>query len=877
MITYFSLNSKALRVIRITLFTLICFFVASKLTAQLPSGDLSKLNVDMLSNSQIQTIADNFQSSGMTEEQFFSSLSQRGLPVAEINKLFTRISKIQSASNLTISGKNENNAKGLLTSGDKQLKTGNPEIDKLNPLEKLLFGYKLFHNTDINFTPNTSMATPRNYVVGPRDVLVLQVYGVAQSSYNLTVSPEGKITIPNVGVAHVSGFTIEALTDILKEKLSIRYAGMRGANPNTFLQVTVSNIRTIKINIVGEIFKPGTYTLPSYVDVFNALYAAGGPTVKGSFRSVQVYRNSKQVAEIDVYDFIVNGKANKNIRLEDNDVILIPPTGGRIEISGEIKTPGVFEIKPKENFNDLLKFTGGFTDNAYKQMVSVRRRGLTDNQVFDLVYEKFNQAYLNDGDSITVSALQNRYSNRVQVSGSVFRPGTYELISGMRVKDLLHKAGGVKPGAFLKRALLYRSKIDFTQEVISLDLTDLDNNLSNNLVLQKEDVLNIVSQFDLKEEYYVQVSGEVNNPGSFTFSDSMTLGDLLLKAGGFKYSASGSFIEIARRKFSNNESQLSEILQINIDKDLSKSSKSQSLILHPFDHVFVRNMPGVQVAKKVLIKGEVLYPGEYVIDKKEMRASDLLKRAGGITKFAYVKAATLVRRTTNYKITEPLEKENQTLKSLKDNLLKDGILMSTENNQELAKRIDDRILQNSQKIEEDKTKAEFKEGEDLKKSLLKDNAAFQGRNAVSTDQKEKELVAIDFEAILREPGSAADVVLKDGDEIEIPEKIETISVKGGVLFPVSVKYEEGLSFKQYINRSGGYVPQAMRGRSYVLQANGKVERVRRFLFIRSYPKVLPGAQVFVPVDTRVKAPFSYERGLGLITSTLTLIFLLRTL
>lgn len=865
-------------IVRFTLIVFSFFLYINKVDAQLPAGDLSKFNVDILSNSQIQVISGNFQSSGMTEQQYYSSLSQRGLPAAEINKLFTRMAQIQGKSSQNINGVEGNNLKGVSKLDFGQVNTGNPEIDKLNPLERRLFGYKMFHNSEVNFSTNTSMATPKNYVVGPRDVLVIQVYGVAQSSYSLTVSPEGKVTIPNIGVAHVAGFTIEALTDILKEKLSIRYAGMRGNNPTTFIQVTVSSIRTIKINIVGEIFKPGTYTLPSFVNVFNALYSAGGPTIKGSFRSVQVYRNSKQVAEIDVYDFIVNGRTNQNIRLEDNDVILVPPTRGRVEISGEIKIPGIFEIKPKENFNDLLKFAGGFTDNAYKQLINVRRRGLVENQIFDLVSDKFGQAYLNDGDSITVSALQNRYSNRVQVSGSVLRPGTYEFSNGMRVHDILQKAGGFKSDAFLKRVLLYRSKADFTQEVVSLDLTDIENNQSaNNILLQKEDVLNIVSQFDLKEEYYVQVSGEVNSPGTFPYSDSLTLGDLLLRAGGFKYSASGSFIEIARRNYKGGEAQLSEILQVSIDKDLSLDTKTQAVILSPFDHVYVRNIPGFQQPKKVIIKGEVLYPGEYIIDKKEMRVSELLRRAGGITKFAYVKAATLVRRTPNFKDLNQLEKQNETLKSLKDNLLKDEILISAENNQELSKRIDNRILQNTQKLEEEKLKLEFKEGNDLKQDLLKENAAFQGKNSVAVEQKEKELVAIDFEALLKIPGSSADIVLKDGDEIEIPEKLETISVKGGVLFPVSVKYEEGLGFKQYINRSGGYVPQAMRNRSYVLQANGKVERVRHFLFIRSYPKILPGAQVFVPVDNRVRAPFSYERGLGVITSTLTLIFLLRTL
>ena len=462
LIRIYNMFKKSGSVFTDKILVLITFLVlAMPLMAQLPSGDLSKFNVDQLTPSQVQGIFGNYQSSGMSEQQFYSSLSQRGLPATEINKLFTRMSQLQGQGGVPISRSSENNLRGTLSLGNKLTNAGNSELEKLDSLEKRLFGYKLFHNTDINFAPNITMATPKSYVVGPRDALVLQIYGVAQNSYSLTVSPEGKVTIPDVGVSHVAGFTIEALTSMLTEKLSLRYAGMRGSNPNTFLQVTLGNIRTIKINVVGEIFKPGTYTLPSYINVFNALYAAGGPTVNGSFRSVQVFRNNRQVADVDVYDFIVNGKISQNIRLEDNDVVLIPPSAGRIDIAGEIKTSGIFEFKSKETFQDLLKFTGGFTDNAYKQLVYVRRRGIVENQVFDLPYAKFGTAYLNDGDSITVGALLGRFSNRVQVSGSVNRPGSFELISGMRVHDLLQKAGGPKADAYLKRVLLYRTKADF--------------------------------------------------------------------------------------------------------------------------------------------------------------------------------------------------------------------------------------------------------------------------------------------------------------------------------------------------------------------------------------------------------------------------------
>ena len=743
-------------------------------------------------------------------------------------------------------------------------------------VERKLFGYAIFHNTTTNFAPNLNMATPKNYIVGPGDILSVQVYGIAQNTYKLIVNNEGNINIQDIGVAQISGLTIEAVKSLLVKKLGLRYSGMNSSNPNTFIEVSLDNIRSIKVNMVGEVFTPGTYTLPSYVNIFNALFAAGGPTVKGTFRYVQVYRANKLAGEIDLYEYIASGKATQNIRLQDNDVILVRPSSNQVEIVGEIRIPGLFEMKTNESFQDLLNFAGGFSGNAYKQLVRVNRKGPVDKQIFDLISSQFQRTAPQDGDLITVDPISDRFSNRVQVTGSVLRPGGFELSKGMTARDLIQKAGGLKGDAFLSKVFLYRTRPDFTQEIITFDLSKKNEN--DNILLEKEDVLSIPSLYDLKEEYYVQVSGEVNNSGIFPYSDSLTVEDLIIKAGGFKYSASGSYIEIVRRNNSD-PGKVADIINVNISKDLSIKDGDKKIVLLPFDHVFVRNTPGFQLPKLVSIQGEVQYGGTFAIDKKEMKISDLLSRAGGLTRYAYIKGATLLRRTKKYSSPSVSEMQNDELVKLLNRLKSDQIMANTESNKEYIKRIQDQINQNTVSISKE---AEIKNKETLKKDIVKENAAnIQAANTKVIEEKEEDLVAIDLEAILKQPGGAEDLVLKNGDILNIPEKLETVSVKGGVLYPVSVRYEPHSNFKDYINSAGGYDTKAFRNKAYVLQANGKIQRVKTVLFFKSYPKIEPGAEIIVPAALTDKPPFNYGNTVGLITSfitaTLTLIFLFKNL
>lgn len=805
--------------------------------------------------------------------------AQQTTGVDPANKSKTDTSKIPLPTNKNVTRPNaiRKEISGVGENADAQ-SLDKMQFDTLTDMEKKVFGYLIFHNNNVSFTPNLNMATPKTYVVGPGDVLLLQVYGIAQNRYSLTVSPEGVVNIPDIGLAKVGGFSIDAVKSILLNKLAVRYSGISGANPNTFLELTLSNVRTIKVNMVGEIYKPGTYSLPSYINVFNALFAAGGPTVKGTFRYVQVYRAGKMVGEVDIYEFLIKGKTTGNIRLEDDDVILVRPAGNHIELTGEIRTPGIFELKPKESFTDLLQFSGGFTDMAYKEMVSVTRKGLIEKQVFDLPKSQFQKANMNDGDSVSVSPILDRFSNRVQVSGAVNRPGPFALAQGMTVKDLIQKADGLKGDAFKKRALLYRTREDFTQEVLTIDLTDssLVTGIAS-IQLRREDVLSIANIYDIQEEYYIRISGEVNNSGVYAYADSMTVGDLILKAEGFKYSASSSFIEIVRRV--DDPGKVAEIITVSIDKDLHMSDADKKINLKPFDQVFVRATPGFQLSKTATIDGEVLYKGVFAIDKKEMRISDLLARAGGLTKYAYVPGATLIRKTKKFIPSTLAEREIANLSLLKENLEKDKILSNTESNKILSKRIDNKIKQNKEAVNKEQ---EIKDKELQKQNLLKESTStLSSSNAVSLEEKEQELVALDLDQVIQNPGSSADLVLKDGDVLNIPEKLETVSIKGGVLYPVSVRYEPSVSFKEYINRSGGYSTRAIKNKAYVLQANGKVQRVKTVLFFKVYPKIEPGAEIFVPATLQDKPPFNYAATVsivtGFISSTLTLIFLLKTL
>lgn len=769
---------------------------------------------------------------------------------------------------------------GIVNSGG----TKEFQITELTEEEKKLFGYSIFHDNKISFTPNLNMATPIDYVIGPGDILDLQVYGIAQKSYSLVVNKDGKVYIENIGLVTLSGLNIDAAKKILKEKLALRYIGMNSIKPNTFLDVSLADIRSIKINMIGEIKKPGTYLVPSYSNIFNAIYAAGGPTLKGTFRNIEIYRNGKIINEIDLYDFLVNGLTNKHLRLEDNDVILVRPAKIKVEIIGQVRNPGIFELKPNETLNDALDYAAGFSDKAYKKLVHINRSTSEGFKIIDLTFSDFIGFKLNDGDIIYVEKIENRFKNRVQIMGAINRPGSYELRDSMNVLDLVKMAGGLLGSALTEKALILRTTSNLEQQVISINLGNAPE--ATKAFLFKEDVVQISSQNDLHEQFYVQINGEVNRPGVFAYADSLGIEDLILQSGGFKYSASRSYIEVVRRVF-NNVTKVAEIITLSVDSLFFVKNKKSTFQLMPFDNVFVRKLPGYQEQKFVSIVGEVNFSGIYAIDNKDMRISDLLKRSGGITEYAYTNGATLLRKLKKDRVTT-FEKENQILLNLVNKIESDPILKNSESNQAYVKRLLDQVQSNRYF---DNKYTEKAKNENLRDTLISENLNdqynFDQKNKVKyEDAKEKDqlLVPIDLESIIKNPGGSEDLLLKDGDEITVPEKIETISILGGVLMPTILKYENGVSFMQYINKAGGFNPKAIPHYAYLKKANGKIERVKKWLFIKKYPTVEAGSEIIVPTtifDQSEKSKVNLNQTIqlitGFVTSSLTLFFLLKNL
>lgn len=860
-------------------FTLFVFDVAAQSMA-----DIQNIKVDNLSDSQIEQLIKRAESAGINETQLEAYALERGMPPMEVAKLRDRIRQLKSGAGQSRSGLSRDGAQGIPGALREiegfeidpklfdSLRKSDPYYD-LTPIQKKIFGYKLFHNRELNFNPSLNIATPPNYVIGAGDQLLIDVYGYSQESFDLTVNPEGKINIPNIGPISVGGSSISAATARIKTSLSRIYSGMQGNNPNTFLEIRLGNIRTISVSIVGELVKPGTYTLPSFASVFNALFAAGGPNENGTFRAIQVYRNNRLLQEVDVYDFLIKGENTGNVLLNDNDVIIVQPFRNRVEVLGPVRREGLFEMKEGETLQDLIRFVGGFASNGYKERVTIRRTTDTQLLVEDVAKEDFDKFYPKDGDEVKVGELLNRFENRVQLSGAVNRPGEFAIPeSGIGVKELIQKGEGLRGDAFTKRVLLYRTKENLTLEALSLDLEGIMNGSLPDVQLRREDILNVPSIYDLREEYYIQISGEVNFPGAYPFGENMTVADLIVKAGGLKEAASNSSIEIARRVRNDISGKIADLITLEVDSDLKLKPGESSIRLQPFDQIFIRKSPGFQRQKLVTVEGEVFFPGEYSLSNANERISDLIKRAGGLNQFAYAKGATLVRRTEYFKEKSDSELKEENLRTLKENLEKNKENLN-EAEQIQLKRIEEKIKEiDDQKFAEELLKKKLEDqNPDLRLNRLLD---VSDSSKVKIEFKEQELVGINLQSILDNPGSSQDLILLEGDIIRVPKELQTVRMRGQVLFPTTARFELGRGFKRYISKSGGFTESARRSKSYVVYANGDVKRTRSLLFYKFYPNIEPGAEIIVPQKPE-KPPIGPQQwvaiGTGLATFGLVLI------
>jgi len=805
---------------------LLIFGISQPVLAQVNPQNLNNIRVDELSDDQVRAFMRQAEASGMGDAQLEQIAQARGMRADEIKKLRERVDKLkkddkkqafQSDPN-KVQPKDETGGREMNFEQDSIAVEKNPETEAekaFNELRSKIFGADLFKNSKLTFEPNLSIATPKNYVIGPNDELLIDIYGNSEASYNLKVSPEGIINVEYVGIIPVAGLTIEAATSRIRSRLSTVYSGLR--NGSTNLNIAVGNIRSIKVILTGEIVKPGTYTLPSLANVFNALYSSGGPTENGSFRSIELIRGGKKIANLDIYDFLMKGEMSDNLRLQDQDIIRVPVYQSRIEIVGEVKRPGIFELRTGESFKDLLSFAGDFTENAFRSRVKVLKNTEIERKIADISSDKFSEYKPNTGDKYFVDRVLERFVNRVTIEGAVFRPGAYELEQGLTLSQLVRKAEGLKEDAFRQRAYITRLKPDNQTELISIDLAGILNGSVKDISLLREDIVSVSSIFDLKEEYKVSIDGEVREPGTFEYAEKMTLEELVLKAGGFTEAATAQRVEISRRVKNSNltaaDAITAQVFQIDIDKNLNFSKPKFEL--QPFDIISVRSSIGYEVQRQVKVEGEVLYPGMYTIISKDERVSDLLRRAGGLTALGYAKGASLKREG-------PKKTDG-----------KNAIGQNEEEQNKIAK------LQRLQENVKDTI------GTKVQEEILKNV-----------------YVGIELDKILENPGTQADLILEEGDVLRIPKQLQTVKVNGEVLYPVTTIFSQGRGFKHYISQGGGFSNKSLKRRSYVIYANGSVKSTSKMFFFNNYPVIEPGAELFVP-QKEDKRPLSAGEIVGI--------------
>jgi protein involved in polysaccharide export with SLBB domain len=788
---------------------LICFTIfccsAKFVSAQTNLQNISSINVDDVSDQQLTQVLQQAQNAGLSDADLIQQAQNRGMSAGQAQKLQLRIKNIRSKSSASQAGATDS----ITAQEGRQLNyqpdsvdTSSIHRDIFESLKPKIFGADIFKNKNNSFEPNLKLATPVNYIVGPNDQLNINVYGSSLVNWKLEVSAEGNINIPGVGVLNVGGKTIEQATLAIKSRLAANnYAIGRG----TSVQVTLGNIRSIKVIIIGQVVKPGTYTLSSLATVFNALYMAGGPTDNGTLRQIEIIRNNRIIRHLDVYDFLVKGDQKNNIALQDQDIVRVPTYRTRVELTGQVKIPALFEVLPGENLDDIINYAGGFTDSAYTTRIKVSQISDQQRKITDVIEADYKNYIPLRGDKYTIESVINRFQNRVVINGAVFKPGEYELQNRLTLYQLIEKAAGLKEDAFTDRGTITRLKPDNSTEMIGFSVKDVINKTVN-IPLQREDIINISSIFDLRDKYVVTINGSVRKPGKFAFSENMKVEDLILKAGGFAEGASTRRIEVARRISdadpSSKSSTVAQVFSVNIDGPLKPNDAN--FVLTPFDIVSIYSLPGYEKQKTVKIEGEVLYPGSYTIKSKNEKVSDLIARAGGLTASADVEGGSLKR-------------ENIAILGIDKNKADTAAL--TLERAAMANRL----------------KRTYKDSTT--------NADTQQRN---------NYVGIDLGDILKTPGSKGDLLLEDGDILRVPKQQQIVRVNGQVLYPSAVVYDSSKSFNDFVSNAGGYGPEALRRGAYIVYPNGTVKGTRKFLFFNNHPSVKPGSEIYVPKKAESK-------------------------
>ena len=782
-----------------------------------------------MSDDQVIQYVKEANKSGKSQKQITTELLRRGVTKEQVSRIQQKYSESNTVSNKSNEMPSQLRQRTLVDDGGGQRRTTDySEVGMLDETvggrvdnradntattdnASQIFGHDVFTNRNLTFEPSINLATPVDYRLGPGDEVIIDVWGASENTIRQSISPEGTIQVSGLGPVQLSGMTVKDANAYLQREFSKIYSGISGSEPTSQIKLTLGDIRTIQINIMGEVAVPGTYTLSSFSSVFHALYRAGGVNKIGSLRSIKVVRNGKTIADLDVYDYLMKGKMKDDIRLQEGDVIIVNPYESLVRIAGKVKRPMFYEMKPTETVATILNYAGGFTGDAYKKAVRIIRKSGREHQVYNVDEMDYSVFRLDDGDSISVDAVLKRFENRVEIRGAVYRSGLYELSGTVNtVKQLIKKAEGLRGDAFLNRALLDRENEDLSHEVIAVDLGGLLKGTVADIPLQKNDILYIPSIHDLKEEETISIHGEVANPGTFLFSKNMTIEDLLVQSGGLLEAAATTKVDITRRIKDPKSTSFSRVLgkthSFHIKDGLVVGGEGD-FHLEPFDEVYVRKSPAYRKQQNVVVAGEVLFGGNYALVKKNERLSDLISKAGGITPDAYVKGARLIRKMTE---------EEQRRQA-------DAVRM-----------------------------ARMGEG--------KDSISVEKLNISDTYT-----VGINLEKAISNPGSDFDLVLREGDVLFIPEYINTVKISGAVMYPNTVLYKRGESLRYYINQAGGYGNLAKKKKAYVVYMNGTVSRLKS----RDKKAIEPGCEIIVPSKEEKKRMSTAEiLGMGSTTASI---------